>query len=185
MSIALPQGITTGNWTVDSAHTQVNFSVRHAGISKVRGTFEQVEGNVEVGDSLDNTKINISIKTASINTRQDYRDNHLRSAEFFDAEQFPEITFVSTAIEGDGETFTITGDLNLHGVTKEVEFEAEFNGATVDQNGQLRAGASASATIQRKEFGLTWGHVLDNGAALVGDKIKIDVDVELVAPAAE
>lgn len=182
MSSSLPQGITEGTWTLDPMHSKVSFSARHAGISKVRGDFDEVAGTATIGDSVENSSLSATIKAQSVNTNQDYRDNHLRGEDFFNAEQFPDITFNSTKIEGSEDDYQITGQLTIRGVSHEVVLDTEFNGAAVDQNGQLRAGVSAETTINRRDFGLTFNHVLDNGSMLVGEKIKLSIDAELVAP---
>ena len=181
--VTLPQGLTPGVWTLDMSHSEVGFSVRHAGISKVRGRFNEATAEARVRDSLADASLHASIKTASFDSGDANRDAHVRGADFFDVEQFPEMTFRATGIEGDGEDYTVTGDLTIRGVTKPVELEVEFTGVAVDPFGATRAGFSAEAEISRKEFGLTWNAVLEAGGVLVSDKVKINVDAALVKQA--
>ncbi|THJ68392.1 YceI family protein [Arthrobacter echini] len=179
----VPAGLTTGAWSIDPAHSEVGFSVRHAGISKVRGSFKDVDATLTVGSSLEDSTIVATIKTASFSSGDENRDKHVRSADFFDVEQFPEMTFVSTSHEGTGENYTIRGNLTIRGITKSVVLDAEFNGVAVDPFGATRAGIFASTTISRKEFGLTWNAALETGGVLVSDKVTISIDAAFVAPA--
>lgn len=181
--MSIPSGLTRGTWTLDGAHSDISFSVRHAGISKVRGTFDEVEASLTVADTLADSSVRATISTASFNSNDANRDAHVRGADFFDAEQFPEMTFASTVIEGSGETYTVTGDLSIRGITLPVVIETEFNGVAVDPFGATRAGFSGQTTISRKEFGLTWNAALETGGVLVGDKVTIALDVAFVAPA--
>ncbi|WP_052436954.1 YceI family protein [Georgenia sp. SUBG003] len=176
--------IPAGTYVIDPSHTEVGFSVRHAGISKVRGKFDKFEGKIEVSENLPESSAIVTIDAASINTGDANRDGHLRSADFWDAENKPTWTFVTNGLEGDGEEFTLKGDLTINGVTKPVALEAEFNGATTDPFGTKRIGFSASTEISRKEFGLTWNAALEAGGVLVGDKVKILLEVE-ATPQAE
>lgn len=177
---ALPEGLTQGTWNLDAAHTTVGFTIRHAGISKVRGTFEPISGSLEVGDSLESLVFAAELDITSVDTNNDGRDDHLRSPDFFDAAQFPEFAFRSTKVESG----KVTGDLTLHGVTKEVVLDAEFEGTATDPFGAYRAGFSATTSISRKDFGLTWNAALAAGGVLVGDEVKISVEAEFVAPTA-
>lgn len=172
--------LTPGTWTLDAAHTSVAFTVRHAGISKARGQFPDTEGTLTVGEGGKDLAFSVSLKTASINTSNEDRDNHLRSADFFDVENFPEITFVSTKVEGD----TLVGDLTIRDVTKPVELEFSYEGAATDPFGIYRAGFTGETTISRKEFGLTWNAALEAGGVLVSDEVKILIEAEFTAPAA-
>ena len=181
--MTLPQGITPGIWTLDMSHSEIGFTVRHAGISKVRGRFTDASAEAHVGPSLSSSSLHATVKTASFDSGDANRDAHVRGADFFDVEQFPEMTFRATGIEGDGEDYTVTGDLTIRGVTKSVELEVEFTGVAVDPFGATRAGFSAEAEISRKEFGLTWNAVLEAGGVLVSDKVKINVDAALVKQA--
>jgi polyisoprenoid-binding protein YceI len=182
--MTVPTGLTTGTWSFDPAHSEVGFSVRHAGISKVRGSFKDVDATLTVGSSLEDSAITVTIRTASFTSGDENRDGHVKSPDFFDVEQFPEMTFVSTSHTGSGESYSITGDLTIRGITKSVVLEAEFNGVAVDPFGTTRAGVSASTSISRKDFGLTWNAALEAGGVLVGDKVTISIEAEFVAPVA-
>lgn len=172
--------LTPGTWTLDPAHTSAAFTVRHAGISKARGQFPDTAGTLTVGEGGKDLAFSVSLKTASINTSNEDRDNHLRSADFFDVENFPEITFVSTKVEGD----TLVGDLTIRDVTKPVELEFSYEGAATDPFGIYRAGFTGETKISRKEFGLTWNAALEAGGVLVSDEVKILIEAEFTAPAA-
>lgn len=176
---ALPEGLSAGTWNIDPSHSEVSFSVRHAGISKTRGKFEEFSGTATLGEELESTTLTATIKAASINTNSADRDAHVKGADFFDVEQFPEITFTSTKItHSEDDEWDIEGELTLHGVTKPVTLETEFNGGAVDPFGLTRFGASAETTISRKEFGLEWNAPLAAGGVLVGDKVSITLEVE-------
>ena len=174
-------------WNIDPTHSAVEFAVRHLMISTVRGRFSDVSGFVEL-DEHDATlsKVDVTIQAASIDTRQEQRDAHLRSADFFHAEQFPTLHFVGKQIRGDvnGE-FTVVGDLTIRGVTREVTLDVTSEGRVNDPWGNLRAGFTAKGKISRSEYGLTWNQVLEAGGVAVGDEIKISIDVELVRASAD
>ena len=168
-------------WEIDPAHTGVQFSIRHLMISNVRGQFTKVAGTVR-GDEKDPThaQVEATIDTASIDTREPKRDDHLRSAEFLDVAKFPTMTFKSKKIEkaGDGR-YKVTGDLTLHGVTREVVLDVE--GPTppmTDPRGNVRAGAQATAKIDRRDFGIVWNKALEGGGLTVGNEVTITIDVE-------
>lgn len=172
--------LTPGTWTLDPAHTTVGFTVRHAGISKVRGTFGDLEGTLVVGQGGDDLRFEATLQTASVSTGNADRDGHLKSADFFDAETFPEIRFVSTEVSGD----SLTGELTIRDVTKPVTLDFSYEGAATDPFGTYRAGFTGETTISRKEFGLTWNAALEAGGVLVSDEVKIQVEAEFTAPAA-
>ena len=180
---ALPTELVAGTWTIDASHSEAGFSVRHAGISKVRGTVAITEGTIVVGDDLTVTSVTATLDPSTISTGDAGRDGHLKSADFFDVEQFATWTFASTSVRADGNDYTIVGDLTIHGVTKSVELETEFNGTAVDPYNNLRAGFSASTTISRKEFGLTWNAALEAGGVLVSDKVVISIDIAAIKQA--
>lgn len=182
--MTLPHGLTTGTWTLDGSHSEIGFTVRHAGISKVRGRFTDATATVEVGASAAETKATAVVKTASFGSGDANRDGHVKSADFFDVEQFPEMTFEATSIEAKGDDYDVTGNLTIKGVTKPVTIETEFNGIAVDPFGNTRAGVSGETTISRKEFGLTWNAVLETGGVLVSDKVVISLDLAFIAPKA-
>lgn len=172
---------TTQTWNVDASHTGVGFSVKHMMVSKVRGRFTGVEGKL-VGNPEDLTTANIDIKidASTIHTNSEDRDNHLRSADFFDTETYPNLAFVSTEIvKTKASKYDITGDMTIKGVTKKVTFEAEYEGAGKNPWGVDVAAFEVEGKISRKEFGLTWNQALEAGGVLVGDDIKITIDLQL------
>jgi polyisoprenoid-binding protein YceI len=177
--------IPAGTYVVDPSHTEVGFTVRHAGISKVRGKFDKFEGKIVIAENLAESSSIVTIDASSINTGDANRDGHLRSADFWDAESKPTWTFVTSGLEGDGEEFTLNGDLTINGVTKPVALDVEFNGAATDPFGSKRIGFSASTEVSRKEFGLTWNAALETGGLLVGDKVKIALEVEATPEAGD
>lgn len=173
---------TITTWTIDATHAEVGFSVRHLMISTVRGRFGAVTGSVTMDEADPNdSKIDVTVDVGSIDTRQEQRDNHLRSADFFDVAQHPTMHFVSTRIDGDvtGE-FKVVGDLTIRGVTREVVLTAHAEGRGRDPWGGERAGFSASGKINRSDFGLTWNQALESGGVMVSDEVKLTIDVELV-----
>lgn len=170
--------LTAGKWTMDPSHSEAMFSVRHAGISRVRGTFEEFTGSATFTEDVNGSVIEADVQAASINTRNDGRDEHLRGEDFFDAENHPVLKFESLEVTNfDGEEFQLKGNLTMRGVTKEVTFKGEFGGQTVDPFGLTRAGFEASTEISREEFGLTWNAALEAGGFLVSDKVRITLDV--------
>ena len=180
MSTVLSPATTT--WKIDPAHSNVEFSVRHLMITTVRGRFADVSGTV-TSDDGDRAKgrVDVTIGTASIDTREAQRDAHLRSADFFDAETFPAMTFRSTRIEAStGDHFTLVGDLTIRGVSKEVALDVTSEGSAKDPWGGERSGFSATTKIKRSDFGLTWNQLLEAGGVAVGDEIKITIEAQLV-----
>lgn len=169
-------------WKIDPAHSEVNFTVRHMMISNVRGRFEEFTGTVEFDrENPALSSVEVQIEATSINTREPQRDNHLRSADFFDAENHPYLTFKSKRIEIlDDAHGRITGDLTIRGVTREVVLDTEFNGMSQSPWGYNSAGFSASAKINRKDWGLTWNMALETGGVLVSDDIKINIELEII-----
>lgn len=167
-------------WNVDVTHTNVGFVVRHMMVSKVRGNFTDMEGTIE-GDptTLDSTEISFRIGVDSVNTNNEDRDNHLRSADFFEVEKYPDMTFESTNIKKIGETkYALTGDLTIKGTTKETTFDVQYLGKGENPWGVAVVGFEASTKISRKEFGLTWNQALEAGGVLVGDDIEIVIDLQ-------
>lgn len=169
------------NWTVDQSHSNVGFSVKHMMVSKVKGVFEDYSATVTAADlsDLSDATITFDIQVASISTKSEDRDNHLRSADFFDADQYPTISFKSTDIAKDGGDYKVTGDLTIKDVTKPVTFNVEFNGRGTNPWGVEVYGFEAETKINRDEFGLTWNAALETGGVLVGKEIKINVDLEV------
>lgn len=172
-------------YIIDQAHTAVGFMVRHAGIGKTRGTFTAFEGVIDIPDltTLEGASTQGTIEATSVDTRNADRDNHLRSADFFDVENFPTWTFQSTSLEGTPAEFTMTGDITIHGITRPVTLDVEFLGEAVDPFGAARIAFEATGTISRKDFGLTWNAMLEAGGVLVGDKITLTLEVEAVKEA--
>lgn len=172
-------------WTIDPSHSSVGFSVRHMMITNVRGEFQRLAGEVrfDPGD-LDASAVTATIEVASINTREAKRDEHLRSADFFDAERFPAITFASKRIARTGDGYEVVGDLTIRDVTREVRLAVEdVTAEHADPWGNRRIGASAKTKIRRSEFGITWNAALELGGVLVGDEITIIIEVSLVKQA--
>jgi len=175
------EAATTTKWAVDPMHSEVQFKVKHLVISTVTGFFRTFEGSMETeGDSFENAKISFAIDIDSIDTNQSQRDGHLKSAEFFDAEKYPQITFSSTSFKTTGEEdeYTLTGDLTIKGVTKSVTLDAEFGGAADDFYGNTKAGFEVSGKINRKEFGLGWDGITEAGSVVVGEDIKLMINIQ-------
>ncbi len=172
-------------WQIDFAHSEINFTVRHMMISKVRGQFESFSGTINFDEqNPTNTTVDITVKLNSINTREEQRDNHLRSADFFDVENYPVMTFKSKRVEQISENEgRLVGDLTIRGMTKEVVLDVDYVGQAASPWGTTSAGFSASGKINRKDWGLTWNQALETGGVLVGEDIKIDIELELVKQA--
>ncbi len=167
---------TAATWQIDTTHSTLTFKIRHM-LSKTAGQFTDWSGTIEAGDDLTKGSVNIEIQAASIDTRNEDRDNHLRSPDFFDVENHPTITFTSTKVEKDGDNFVLHGDLTMVGVTKQVEIPFEFHGTATDPWGNTKAGFSGSTTIDRKDFGIVWNKNLDQGGVLLGDEVEIQIDL--------
>jgi polyisoprenoid-binding protein YceI len=171
-------------WNIDPTHTEVGFSVRHLGISNVRGRFQKFEGTVETDGAGAPTAIAVTIDASSIDTNVADRDHHLRSPDFLDVASHPTITFQSRRIAQRGEReFEVSGDLTVHGVTRAVSFQVEGEGSLTDPWGNRRIAATAKGKLNRKDFGLVWNQLLETGGLLVGDDVKFALEVELVAAA--
>lgn len=169
-------------WTIDSSHTTVAFAVKHMGLFTTRGQFKKITGSIETNEQGAPSKIGVAIDATSIETGEAQRDAHLRSPDFLDVEQYPELRFVSTQIEAlGGNQYRIHGGLTIRNVTKPVVLEAELTPPVKDPWGLTRAGATATGTLNRKDWGLTWNQVLELGALLVGEEVKFTIDVEAVA----
>jgi len=171
---------TTTTWTLDPAHTLVEFAAKHLMITTVKGRFTDVSGTIHMDETDPSaSSVEAVIKAASIDTRTDQRDAHLKSADFLEVERFPEITFRSTKLERVGDAhYRVTGDLTIHGVTKPVVLDVSDEGRTKDPWGGERAGFSATTRIDRRDFGLTWNQVVESGGVLVGNEIRITLEVE-------
>lgn len=169
-----------GTWKIDPAHSEVSFAVRHLMIAKVRGVFDTVDVTVVTPEDPKNTTIEAVIDVASVNTNQSDRDNHLRTSDFFLVDEHPTMTFNSTSLAVDGENFTVEGSLTMRGVTRPVTLKGEFGGLIVDPYGQTKAGATATATVNRHDFGVSWNAALEAGGVTLGDNVKIDIDIQVV-----
>jgi polyisoprenoid-binding protein YceI len=181
MSPTAITAIPTGTWNVDPVHSSVEFRVKHLGIATVKGVFREYEGRIEVGDDTGSTRAYGKIKAASIDTGESKRDEHLRSPDFFDAENHPDITFESTKIEViDEDEFHVTGDLTMHGVTHPITLHAEVTGTEQDPWGNTRVGLEAQGEINRSDWGMKFNQALGSGNMVVSDKVRIGIDVSAV-----
>ncbi len=173
----------SGDYSIDPAHTRLGFVARHAMVAKVRGAFTEFSGTAHV-DTADPSKSSVSLTMVakSITTGQQQRDDHLRSGDFFDSEPHPEITFVSTSVDrdGDGDQWSITGDLTIKGVTRPVSVDFTYTGSAKDPYGNVRIGFEGEAAINRRDWGLTWNAALETGGVLVSDKVKLEFDVSAI-----
>ena len=168
-------------WKLDPSHTLVEFSAKHLMITTVKGRFTDVEGFIHADDKdIKNSSVEATLKAATIDTRTEQRDNHLRSADFLEVEKYPEINFRSTRIEGSKQEFKLTGDLTIRGVTRPITLDVTFEGQTKDPWGGERVGFSASGKLDRRDFGLTWNVMLEAGGMTVSNDIKINIEVEAV-----
>ena len=180
-TISTIPGYRTGTWNVDPVHSEVSFSVRHMMVSKVRGHFTDFEAAIVTADSPVDSGVTATIKLDSIDTRNEQRDNHIRSADFFDIEKYPTMTYRSTSLVDNGDgTWTVEGELDQHGVTKSVPLNLEINGFTADPYGGQRVGFSATAELSRRDFGVDLSMPMDGGGVVVGDKISISLEIEAV-----
>ncbi len=175
---------TTNTWQIDSAHTSAQFSVRHMMISTVKGSFSEITGTVSYDPDTGHADIDVAIPVATIDTRSAQRDNHLRSPDFFDAASYPTISFKGKRVQGDvNKKFKLIGDLTMRGVTREIVLDVASEGSTRDPYGNERMGFSASARVNRRDFGLNWNMAIEAGGVTVGDEVKISIDAEVVRPA--
>ena len=178
--------MSTDRWQIDSSHSSIHFSVRHLVIAKARGQFTRWSGTVEApGSDFARGSLSVVIDASSIDTGVADRDAHLRSADFFDAEQYPEITFTSTGVTAAGDDrLRVSGALTIKGITRDVVLDVEVLGQAKDPWGNERAAFSATTAIDRRDFGLTWNQVLETGGVMVGERIDITIDIEAVRQAA-
>ncbi|MFT4125445.1 MAG: YceI family protein [Gordonia sp. (in: high G+C Gram-positive bacteria)] len=180
MTVTAP--IAAGTWTIDPTHSTIGFAVKHLMVSKVRGTFDTFSGTITIAE--DGTpSVQAEIDVTSINTKNEQRDGHIRSADFFDAETFPTATFVSTDVRPDGDDYLLVGDFTLKGITRSVELELEFNGVNPGMGAGPVAGFEATTVLNRKDFGIDIELPLDGGGVVVGDKITITLEIEAGQPA--
>lgn len=173
-----------GTYTIDPSHTRIGFSTRHAMVTKVRGAFNEVEGSATTGPNLEGASIEVTMQAASIDTRSADRDGHLKSADFFDVETYPTLTFRSAEVTAvDGDTLRVTGDLTIKDVTRPVTVDFEFAGAAQDPFGNERIGFEGSAVVNRKDFGLTWNAALETGGVLVSEKVTLEFEISAIKSA--
>ena len=177
--------MANSKWNIDASHSNLQFNVRHMVITKVRGAFKAYSGTLELDESqgLALRQVNVVIDASSIDTAEPKRDGHLRSQDFLDVATYPTLTFQSRSIERKGSRYQVEGDLSIHGVTRPVTLDAEFEGQGKDPWGGQRAAFSAKTSINREDFGLSWNQVLEAGGVLVGTKIEIEIEVQAVKAA--
>jgi polyisoprenoid-binding protein YceI len=183
IALSLPVFALATTWNIDPDHSSVGFKVRHLMVSNVKGTFDKHTGVVDINDKdITKSKVTVTIDTASVNTNVQKRDEHLRSGDFFDVEKFPTMTFVSKKVAKAGKgKLAVTGDLTLHGITKEVVLSVEGpSKESKDPWGNIRSGAAATAKINRKDFGLVWNKALETGGVAVGEEITINLEIEMI-----
>jgi polyisoprenoid-binding protein YceI len=173
--------LTPGTWSLDHDHTTIGAVARHMVITKVRGTFKEFEGDLIVGETPEESSINVTIQAASIDTGVEARDGHLRSPDFLDVERYPTLVFRSTKVEAvGGGRFTVTGDLTIRDITKQITLDAEFEGTAVDPWGGTRAIFSAKAELEREAWGMTWNAALESGGVLVSKTFQLEIETQAV-----
>ena len=183
LALALPIIASASTWNIDPDHSNIGFKVRHLMVSNVKGSFEKYSGTIDINDKdITKSKVEVTIDTNSINTNVQKRDEHLRSADFFDVAKFPTMTFVSKKVAKAGnDKLKVTGNLTLHGVTKEVVLDVEGpSKESKDPMGMIRSGATASTKINRKDFGLAWNKALETGGVAVGEEVTITLEIEMI-----
>lgn len=179
MTTAVDTGLTAGTWAIDPVHSTVGFSVRHLMVSKVRGTFDTFDGAITIAE--DGTpSVTAQIAVDSVNTRNEQRDGHLKSADFFDTAAHPRATFTSTGVRSDGDTYLVDGDFTLKGVTKPITLQVEFHGVNPGMGHGEVAGFEASVVLNRKDFGIDIDMPLETGGTVVGDKVTVTLEIEAV-----
>lgn len=182
MTVAVATDLTAGTWAIDRVHSSINFSVRHLMVSKVRGSFDSFSGAITVAED-GSPSVSATIDVNSINTGNEQRDAHVRSADFFDAENHPTATFVSTGVRPDGDDYIVDGDFTLKGVTKPVSLKLEYNGVNPGMGQGAVAGFEASVVLNRKDFGIDIDMPLETGGTVVGDKVTITLEIEALKQA--
>jgi polyisoprenoid-binding protein YceI len=183
-SAAFAQKVESGSYQLDAMHSKVGFEIPHLVISSVEGRFTKFSGTVELNEKFESSKVDASIEVESIDTGVKDRDDHLKSADFFDAKKFPKLTFKSTAISGKPESFKLSGDLTIHGVTKKITLDGKYLGTVKDAYGQQKVAFDAKAKINRKDFGLTWGKAVEAGP-IVGDEVTLSLKLQAGKPGAK
>lgn len=178
-AVTIP-GYVAGTWDIDTVHSDISIIAKHFMVSKVRGHFEDYAGTIVTGENPLDSSVNATIKSTSVNTKNEQRDGHIRSADFLDVEKFPEITFASTGLRADGDDFKLDGNLTLHGVTKPVTLDMELSGLGPDVSGGTRIGLSAKGSVLRSDFDMTFHPMMETGGAVVSDKLDVHIEVEAV-----
>lgn len=173
-------GYVVGTWDIDPVHSDISIIARHFGVSKVRGSFAEFSGEITTTENPLESSVTATIQAASIDTKQNDRDNHIRSADFLDVENHPTITFRSTGLRANGDEFELDGDLTIRGTTKPVTLALELSGFAADPYGGQRVGFSATTSVSRKEFGVRFNAVMEGGGAVVSDKLQVQLEVEAV-----
>ena len=171
--------LPTGTWNIDPTHSRIQFSIRHLMVSKVKGHFKTFSGTVTVPENPLESTVQVSIDPASLDTADENRDNHVRSTDFFDVETHPTAQFVSTAVRPEGDDYVVEGELTFKGVTRPVSLDVEFNGVVTDPWGFTRAGFTATAEVNRHDFGVDFSAPMEAGGVMLGDKIKLNLDIEM------
>lgn len=180
MSITADQipGYIAGTWKIDQIHSEVGFSVRHLAVSKVRGKFEKFDATIITAENPLESSVTATAEVDSVNTNQEHRDQHLRSGDFFLAEEHPQLTFVSTGMREENGNYFIDGDLTMRGITKPVSFEMEFGGFGFDPEGNSKLGLSAKTVVKREEFGINWNAAVEKGGFVLGQDVTIMIEIE-------
>jgi polyisoprenoid-binding protein YceI len=177
-------GYVVGTWDIDQVHSDVSFSVRHMMVSKVKGRIARFGGTIVTGERFEDSTVSATLDASSIDTNNEQRDGHIKSADFFETEKYPEWTFVSTGIESDGADYKLNGDLTIKGVTKPVSLYLEIGGFGPDAYGGTRAGFTATTTVNRNDFGVDISLPMDGGGVVVGEKVQLTLEIEAVLRAA-
>ncbi|HEV2640745.1 MAG TPA: YceI family protein [Actinocrinis sp.] len=180
MSASQIPGYISGTWTIDPAHSEIGFTVRHMMVSKVRGQFGTFEGTIVTAEDPKDSSATAVIDLGSITTNNEQRDGHLRSADFFDSDSNPKMTFQSTSVRASGDHFVAVGDLTIRGITKSVELQVELNGFSPDPYGGTRAGLTATGQINRSDYGVTWNAAIEGGGVVVSEKVQLVLEIEAV-----
>lgn len=171
----------TGTWTIDPSHSRVGFAVRHLGFSKVRGGFTRFEGTITVAEDLTASSADVTIDAASFDSADEGRDAHVRSADFLDVDNHPTLTFVATGVRHvEDDRYVVAGDLTIRGVTQRVDLDTSYLGSDVDPFGNTKAAFEATTQIDREAFGLTWNAALESGGVLVGKKVTVELEIQVV-----
>jgi polyisoprenoid-binding protein YceI len=180
MSTLTSTKLAAGTYTIDPSHSTIGFVARHAMVTKVRGSFTEFEGKAVVAENLAESTAEVKISVASVTTRNEQRDGHLLSGDFFDIETYPEIKFVSTSVVPEGDALKVTGDLTIKGVSKPVTVDFEYTGSATDPFGNERVGFEGSVVVKRKDWGVNWNAALEAGGVLVSEKVTLEFDISAI-----